>query len=154
MRDPVSLCIAELMLTLICQFRGEVDRVGELAEKLVASATKQGLRYAAYALVLHGWALAARGKITIGIEKMQTGLDQLHVGGAGLRRSYLLWLLAETLTRVGDDRAGMALARRSAYFFWNTRNVTTRRRFQLLQASPAVRSPWPTLHPRARGGRR
>jgi hypothetical protein len=74
MRDPVSLCIAELMLTLICQFRGEVDRVGELAEKLVASATKQGLRYAAYALVLHGWALAARGKITIGIEKMQTGL--------------------------------------------------------------------------------
>ncbi|MGH8722230.1 MAG: hypothetical protein ACREU4_09610, partial [Burkholderiales bacterium] len=100
---PMSLCIAEMVLTIICQCRGEVDRVGELAEELVASATRQGLVwYAATGAVLQGWALAARGESAIGIDKMQVGLDQLHAAGAGLRRSYLLWLLAETLMRVGD----------------------------------------------------
>jgi predicted ATPase len=94
-----------MILTIICQCRGEGNRVVELAEKLVASASEQGLSwYAANAMVLHGWALASRGEAAIGIEKMRMGLDQMHAAGAGLRRSYLLWLLAEALMRAGDGR--------------------------------------------------
>jgi predicted ATPase len=69
--------------------------------------------YEAMGNIVTGWASAAKGDATRGLEQLRTGLDALGALGAGLRLPYYFALLAETLSRAGMP--GEALASLSKF---------------------------------------
>ncbi|MGH6639924.1 MAG: AAA family ATPase [Polaromonas sp.] len=89
-------------------WRREAQPTRELAEALLALAAEHGLPFGlAYGTILRGWALAAQGRATEGIEKLQQGLNAYQATGAGHWRSHFLALLAEAYGRAGRAEAGL-----------------------------------------------
>jgi class 3 adenylate cyclase/predicted ATPase len=90
-------------------FRGEIQPAHELAQALVALATDHGLPYGlACGTMLTGWALAAEGRTTEGMDLIRNGLGAYRATGAELLRTHFLALLAETCARAGQVGAGLA----------------------------------------------
>jgi len=88
--------------------RRDAQQTRELADAILALATEHGFPlWLAYGTILSGWALAAQGRATEGIEKMQQGLNAYQVTGAGHWRAHFLALLAEAQGRAGQAEAGL-----------------------------------------------
>ena len=105
---PFSLCQALLLSSVIRQFRGDVTGVRELSERLVATAGERGVAvFGASGAVLLGWSIAAQGDTGEGLTVIEAALKTLREMDADLRRSYFLWLLADTYARAGDHTRGL-----------------------------------------------
>jgi class 3 adenylate cyclase/predicted ATPase len=106
---PFTLSLALTIATIIRQIRAEVDVANRLAERLIAVASEHDIAvFRETGCILNGWLLAARGESATGIQAIKDALDELLGRGAGLRRSYFLWLLADASTRAGDHERGWA----------------------------------------------
>src|SRR5262249_18084415 len=105
---PASLAQAQVLVTLLRQFRRDVTETLELAEALQGLAVDQGLLfYIAAASVLRGWALVQRGCRSEGMVQIRQGFD---TGGPTREhlRSHSLALFAEAWGKGGNFMEGLA----------------------------------------------
>lgn len=138
---PYSLALALTVSSLVRQCRGEVVETITLADRLRVVSTDHGIAvFRATADVMHGWGISALGEPVSGVEEIRWGLDALKEMGAGLRRSYFLWLLADAYAMQEQvefalDALGQAaeFARRNGEEWWHAEIL--RRRGELLQQS-------------------
>jgi predicted ATPase len=106
---PTSLAQAQLLVTVLHQFRRDMSQTLELAEVLQGLAAEQGLLfYLAGGSVLRGWALVERGRIEEGMAQIRLGFDK---GGTTRShyRAYSLALLAEAHGKGGNFTEGLAV---------------------------------------------
>lgn len=146
---PYSLALALTVSSLIRQCRGEVVETTALADRLRTVSEDHGIAvFRATADIMHGWGLSASGEPATGIEEICRGLDALKEMGAGLRRSYFLWLLADA--QAMQQQNGLALetldqasefARENGEQWWQAEIL--RRRGDLLQHEALSRGPLP-----------
>ncbi|HSV34998.1 MAG TPA: adenylate/guanylate cyclase domain-containing protein [Ramlibacter sp.] len=88
--------------------RREAQQTRELADAILALAGEHGFPlWLAHGTILSGWALAAQGRATEGVERMQQGLHAYDVTGAGHWRVHFLALLAGAQGRAGQVSAGL-----------------------------------------------
>ena len=91
-----SLAYALGMSAALYQCLDDPPKTATLAEETISLAEKRGFPYwVAWETSLLGWALAAQGKVDIGVEKLHTGLVAYRATGAELFRPYMLGLLAQ-----------------------------------------------------------
>jgi predicted ATPase len=108
LRHPASVGQAQVLVTLLHQFRRDVTETLELAEALQALAADQGLLfYFAAASVLRGWALVERGRSEEGMAQIRQGFDTGGPTHAHLR-AHSLTLLAEAWGKEGNFTEGLA----------------------------------------------
>ena len=82
----------------------------EHAEAAISLATEQGFPYwMAYSSMLRGWVLAHQGQAQEGIEQINQGLIAYRATGAEQLRSYMLALLAEAHSAIGQPEAGLTV---------------------------------------------
>ena len=94
---------------MIHQLRGEVALCRERAESALALATEQVLPYwAAYAIVLSGWALVEEGQEEEGLVRLRAGIDANRATGAKVREPQWLALLAEACLDTGRVEEGLS----------------------------------------------
>ena len=106
---PFSLAFALHCVSCVHHFRREAQDTQEQTQALMTLATDQGFPFwQAYATVVHGWALVARGRDE-GLTYMQQGLGTWQALGAEVGRTWGLGLLAEAYGRVGQPEAGLTV---------------------------------------------
>ncbi len=106
---PGSLIAALAYSAYLHHFRQEPSLAQTRAEAAVSLCTEQGItpHYLAIGAVLRGWAVAAQGQPEKGVAEMRRSLAALQSSGVGLRRSYLLALLAEGYGQTGQVNQGL-----------------------------------------------
>jgi hypothetical protein len=106
-----SLTIALAYAALLHQMRGDVGRLLECAEQVVALCARYGFRYYDdWAQVLIGWARGLEQPAE-SIGTIEAALGRLDAMRARARRPYYLSLLADTTRRAGrPDRSAELLA--------------------------------------------
>ncbi len=120
-RDPFSRAIALVYDGLLHAFRGESGTALERGHEALAVCGRYGfVYYLAMGKIITGWATAAEGAASRGLEQLREGLDALRAMGAELRLPYYFALLAETLGRAGMP--GEALASLSNGFAFASKN--------------------------------
>lgn len=103
-----SLTQSLFISSMIQQSCGDLDATRSLAERLVRTASDAGAAvFRESGLVLRGWSSVRRGEMAAGIAEMAEAIDALNAMGAGLRRSYFLWLLADAYRCTGDHARGL-----------------------------------------------
>jgi predicted ATPase len=108
MSEPHGLAYAHFLAAVVHQLRREERLTQARAEAALAVAGEHELPlFAAFALVLRGWALAGQGRAAEGIEQMHQGLAAQRMTGTLLVRPHLLALLAEALGHAGQAEAGL-----------------------------------------------
>ncbi|HTA46738.1 MAG TPA: AAA family ATPase [Bryobacteraceae bacterium] len=119
--DPFSRAIALNYAAMLHAFRGESGLALERGHDAIVVCSRHGFAYyLAMANIVTGWATAAEGAVSPGLERLREGLDAVRTLGAELRRPYYLALLAETLGRSG--MLGEALASVSNGFAFSAKN--------------------------------
>lgn len=123
----LSLAYATGMSAAVHQNLGNATRAAALAREARKLAEAREIPYwAAWSMVIEGWADAVAGRIDQGIAAMRRGLAAYRATGAELFRPYSLGLLADTLLRAGraeeaarelDD--AIASAERTAVHFYS-----------------------------------
>jgi predicted ATPase len=99
---PFSLGWALIAATWFRQYRLEESAVEKQAESAIALAAEQGFPlWSAWATILRGWAMGARGRTTEGVKQIYEGLDFMRAVNAELARTHFLGLLAESYGRSG-----------------------------------------------------
>jgi adenylate cyclase len=72
---PISQVVALAYTAMLHQFRLEEHAAQEQAERAVAIWTEQGFAcYLAWAVIIQGWALSARGQLDEGLRQMRQGI--------------------------------------------------------------------------------
>ena len=105
---PLSDAFALSFAAMLHQLRGEVVLCRERAESALALATEQVLPYwAAYAIVLSGWALVEEGQEE-GFAQLRAGIDVYRATGAKVRGPQWLALLAEACLDTGRVEEGLS----------------------------------------------
>jgi DNA-binding SARP family transcriptional activator/predicted ATPase len=118
---PFSEAIALAYAAMMHVFRGDSRAALVRGSDAVELCSRYGFAYyLAMANVLTGWAVAAEGDITAGLEQLREGLDGMRRLGAEIRLPYYLALLAETQGRAG--LVGEALASVSSGFAFASKN--------------------------------
>jgi serine/threonine protein kinase/tetratricopeptide (TPR) repeat protein len=106
---PTSLAQAQVLITLLHQFRRDVTETLKLAEALQGLAADQELLfYSAAASVLRGWALVERGCSAEGMAQIRLGFDTGGPTRAHLR-PYSLTVLAEAWGKAENFAEGLAV---------------------------------------------
>jgi tetratricopeptide (TPR) repeat protein len=106
--DPFSRAIALAYDAMLHQFIGTRDAVEEQAAAAIAVSIRYGFPYyLAWGTILHGWAVAERGQVELGIAQIRDGLAAIAATGCGHRRSYYLSLLAQEYGRAGRVEEGL-----------------------------------------------
>jgi predicted ATPase len=78
------------------------------AETAIALCVEQGFPFwAAWGVVMRGWALAEQGKAEEGIATMREGLAAYEATGAGMGKTLFLSLLADAYGKAGQPEAGL-----------------------------------------------
>jgi predicted ATPase len=114
---PYSLALALTASALIGQCRGEVAQTIGFADRLRTVSDDNGIAvFRANADIMHGWGIAASGDPGSGLVEIRQGLDALADMGAGLRRSYFLWLLADTYAMQGQHEPALEALERANDF--------------------------------------
>ena len=104
---PLTLAIALGYAAMLHQFRRDVPQIDALAEATISVCREHGFPYyLAWAEVLRGWSLTARGNYEDGIAGMRRGIEALEAK-AGARLPYYRALLAEGCLWAGDFEAGL-----------------------------------------------
>ncbi len=99
---PFSLVHAYTMTAHVHLLRGELARVAEFAERMIAIANAYGFAtYIAAAPTYLGAGLIGKGYFAQGIAQMRTSLDYFETGGVKLYHRGTLVLMAEALTQLG-----------------------------------------------------
>ncbi len=99
---PFSSAAALAIAATLDAFRGDTAGARATSEQALAVTTEHGIRhYHAYAQVLHGWAVAARGEPTAGLAELEAGLDDMDATGWVLQRPVFESLRADALVRSG-----------------------------------------------------
>jgi class 3 adenylate cyclase/predicted ATPase len=107
---PFTLAYALVLAAVNCQFCHEVDEMETLVEAASALSSEHGITYfVAWAPILHGWTLAARGKIDEGIAEQRRGIDAYVATGAALALPYFLVLLADSHRLGGQTQEGLSV---------------------------------------------
>ena len=115
---PFSLAYALFFAAVLHQFRREWHLAQERAEAGLALGTEQGFAlFVAGATTFRGWACAWRSpapsagqaQVEEGIAQMQQGLAAWRATGAKALQPYVLALLAEAYTKVGQHETGLTL---------------------------------------------
>jgi predicted ATPase len=118
---PFSEGIALAYAAMMHVFRGDSRAALKRGSEAVELCSRYGFRYyLAMANILTGWAAAAEGDVTAGLEQLREGLDGMRRLGAEIRLPYYLALLAETQGRAG--LVGEALASVSTGFAFASKN--------------------------------
>ena len=105
---PLSLAFALYWAAVLHHQRREAPLTQARAEAAIAIATEQGFtRELTRATPLRGWALAASGHGEEGIAQLQQCLAWYRTPGATADLSYVLALLAEASTQVGQTSEGL-----------------------------------------------
>jgi predicted ATPase len=105
--QPFSLAMALGHVSFLHQFRGEARLAQEQAEATTARSAEQAFfLYRTTGIIIRGWAVAVQGDLEAGTAVIQEGLTALRAGGADVRRSYYLALLADICGRAGRPDAG------------------------------------------------
>ncbi|MBI3303479.1 MAG: hypothetical protein HYZ72_15555, partial [Deltaproteobacteria bacterium] len=108
--QPYSLAIALEVITMIHQFRQEVEAAQERAEAALAFSREQGFPvFSALGTLYRGWALAEQGQGEEGIAQLRQGLAAYRVTGAELGVPYQLARLAEVYGRTGQAKEGLSV---------------------------------------------
>jgi predicted ATPase len=103
----------------------EAHATREIAETTIRLSIEQGFPFwSSVGAVFRGWALAEQGQAAQGIIQMQQGLSDWRTTGAEICQSYLLALLAETHSKVGQVEDGLTVVAEAL-----TRVEKTRERF-------------------------
>ena len=103
---PHTLAFAEHAVGRLHRWRREARAARETADRLIALSTEHGfIFWLAEANILHGWAMAERGRNEEAIAQIQKGLAALRAAGAEVERPQDLSLLAEAYMKTGrlDD---------------------------------------------------
>jgi predicted ATPase len=115
---PFSLAYALFFAAVLHQFRREWHLAQERADAGLALGTEQGFAlFVAGATTLRGWACAWRSpapsagqaQVEEGIAQMQQGLAAWRATVAKALQPYVLALLAEAYTKVGQHETGLTL---------------------------------------------
>jgi predicted ATPase len=118
---PFSLAIALDYAALLSVFQQEAGLALSLAEESAYLCRKYGFAYyLAWAEMVSGWAMAARGSPASGLERFRAGLEAFKATGAELRIAFYYALLAEVYAHAG--RAGDARASISTGFAFQSKN--------------------------------
>jgi predicted ATPase len=106
---PFSLGFAEIVVTVLRQYRREAPTAQETAKNMIALSVEYGFTHVlAHATIMRGWAIAEQGRNEEGIAQIKEGLAASHGTGMKLPRPYFLCLLAEAYMETGrfDDALG------------------------------------------------
>ena len=105
---PFSLAFAWDYAAEVSRLRREARMTQQRAETAVALCVEQGFPFwAAWGMVMHGWALAEQGKHEEGITAMREGLVAYEATGAGMGKTLFLSLLADAYGKAGQPEAGL-----------------------------------------------
>ncbi len=122
-----GLTIALGQAAVVAHCRREPADALSWADECRASAEREGFVYRiAMGAIIGGWATAALGDPTRGVEGVRRGLEMSRATGATMDDAYYLGLLADALIRAGDrDGAArtvaeaLAVVPRDGRFFWD-----------------------------------
>jgi class 3 adenylate cyclase/predicted ATPase len=93
----------------LCQIRGEVDEAAELSATVLELARKNGMaQYAAWAMMVQGWAETARGSDRLGLGLVREGWSALGASGTKYHLPHRVALLAQTQAAAGEMEAALA----------------------------------------------
>ncbi len=107
---PFSVAYALVGAAWLHQYRREIEATEAQAEAAMAVSREHGFPLrAAQAGIMAGWALAARGKPSDGIDQIRRGLIAFEATGATANRTYYLALLAEAYGDAGQPDEGLRL---------------------------------------------
>ena len=107
---PLSQVIADVFMCGVRILRREELVALPYAEQAVTLATEQGFSlWAAYGVILRGWALGQQTNPEEGTVQIQQGLGIVRVMGAELVQSWFLLMLAETYGKGGKTAEGLAV---------------------------------------------
>jgi class 3 adenylate cyclase/predicted ATPase len=109
---PLSEAWALSYAAMLNQLRGEAARCLERAETALAIATEQVLpHWAAYAMVIGGWALVKKGLAEEGLARLRAGHDAYRATDDKIHGAYFLALLAEACLETGGFEEGLSAMR-------------------------------------------
>jgi predicted ATPase/class 3 adenylate cyclase len=109
---PLSEAWALSYAAMLNQLRGEAALCLERAEAALAVATEQVLpHWAAYAMVIGGWALVKKGLAEKGLARLRTGHDAYRATADKIHGAYFLALLAEACLETGEFEEGLSAVR-------------------------------------------
>ena len=122
---PFSFAIALFMAAVLHQLRREPLIAQEHIAKATAVANEQEFPFLlAWAPILQGWVLVARGNTKEGVDQMHRGIAALEAMNIGWFRPYHLALLADAYGRIGRVGDGLEVLRKAL-----AENETTGQRF-------------------------
>jgi predicted ATPase len=109
---PLSEAWALSYAAMLNQLRGEVALCLERAGAALAVATEQVLpHWAAYAMVIGGWALIKKGLAEKGLARLRAGHDAYRATDDKIHGAYFLALLAEACLGTGEFEEGLSVVR-------------------------------------------
>jgi predicted ATPase len=110
LNHPYTSATADAFAAWLHHFRRNGDAVEELASAAVTISTEHDFAfYRTMGLVIRGWALTQRARLSDGIAEMRTGVDAYRVTGAEINRPAFLSLLAEACGNAGKAEEGLSL---------------------------------------------
>lgn len=108
--SPLGMAVALSAAASVAHGHGDLAEMEEHAAQAVALSLREGLPLQrARGAILHGFALAARGRGTDGIAEIRDGLDAYVATGARAGLQYFLALQADALGRTGDPPGALAV---------------------------------------------
>ncbi len=108
-RNPLGLCNTLSITAFVEALHGMTQRVGEMAETILALSAEHGLpHYRATGQLLSGWAMAMQGRPEEGVEMMRLGLAAHRQAETGLQLTNYLALLAQALGQAGRAEEAMS----------------------------------------------
>ncbi len=107
---PYTSATADAFAAWLHQFCRNGQTVEELASAALTISTEHDFAfYRAMGIIMRGWALTQRAKVSDGIAEMHTGLDAYRVTGAEVLRPAYLSLLAEACGNAGRADEGLSV---------------------------------------------
>lgn len=107
---PLTLAHALFSLSLIHQYRRELQPAQEYAEATTAYYMEQGIgpQLAAFGVIIRGWSMVMRGEASTGVAELRRGLDGMRATRTRIKWSYFLALFGEACHRAGQTEEGLA----------------------------------------------
>jgi len=110
--DPQSISIALFFVTLVTQYRRELEPTAEATEHIHALDSQYGIPLShAGTLVSRGWSLAQQGHLADGIAQMRAGIEQMKAMNHTMFQTHrLAWLAEAQLQAELLEEAAITLA--------------------------------------------